>query len=618
MAKFAFIFPRQWMVKTAERIAQDLGMEVVLNQYIATQHALDTAEEARRLGADILIARGTQASILKSGTDFPVVEIQLTGQEIALLLRRAKDLVPQIRKPKIGMVTIPNMVGSMESFEQIFDIELHTYFAANTSEMEPRVEQAVADEMDVILGGDLVNAYCRRLGKQTLFFDGTEDSIRTTLLHARSMGFAADAERRNTAHLQVLLDYSFNGILELDAAGNIVQANDMACKLLDRPRKALSGKPLTDLMSPEDMELWANALTHHQELYFTALELAGIRVVANAAPVPDGNAGAGMVVSFYEMNKMERQGANALRERYRLHRYLAQGRFEDIRHSSPDMKRLIRTARSYAETLQPILLLGETGCGKDLFAQSIHNASTSAQGPFVPFACAAGWQDQAAALSAAAKDASGGTLFISSVDLLGHPAQYVLLRLLEQAVVQIRPEELPTPVNVRVIAAMDGQLLSLAEAGRLRWDLYYLLAPMSLELPPLRKRREDLEQAIDMCLDDCVTRLSRYTVLTKEARRLLLEYPWPGNYIQLSAFIQRMVLTAPSRTIHDGYIRQLLKQLYPAPASCAPVDSPPSEAAVLEEVLRRNNGSRSAAAAELGISKTTLWRRMKRHGITGR
>ena len=109
------------------------------------------------------------------------------------------------------------MVGNIQGFEEIFDIELHTYFISGLSEMERGAEQAVADGMDVILGGDFVNAYCRRLGKRTLFFDGTEDSLRTSLLHARNVGQVADAERRNTAHLQVLLDYSFNGILELDA-----------------------------------------------------------------------------------------------------------------------------------------------------------------------------------------------------------------------------------------------------------------------------------------------------------------------------------------------------------------------------------------------------------------
>ena len=624
MAKFGLILPRESMVEPAGRIARELGMDVVFNRSTTAEHVLEEAAEARRLGADILVARGRQASILKAYTDFPLVEIRLTGLEIARLLQKARHLVPHKARPKVGVVTVPNMVGNIQGFEEVLDIELHTYFVEGDAETEQRaeqaVEQAVADGMDVILGGDLVNAYCRRLGKRTLFFDGMEDSLWESLRMARRMGFASDTERRNTAHLQVLLDYSFNGILELDVKGRIIRANDMALKLLGQKADTLLGRPLTELMSSEDAELWGDALTQHQELYFSVLELAGIRVVANAAPVADWDAVEGMVVSFYEMNKMEKQGARALRERYRLHRYLAHGRFEDIRHASRTMQQVIRTARIFAESQQPILLQGEVGSGKSLFAQSIHNSSPCAQGPFVTFRCGAGWDQQMQALAAAARDADGGTLYLNEVDRLQLDSQELLLRLMEEAVVQTQADELPTALTVRVIASLDGSLLPLAEAGRFRWDLYYILSPMLLELPPLRTRREDLAQAVEMCLDDCVTRLDRYVVLTKEAKNVLLEYSWPGNYMQLNAFIERMVLTAATRTIHDDYVRRLLGQLYPIPASYAP-DSPDRalapEAARLEAALRRHGGSRAAAAAELGISKTTLWRRMKQYGLTG-
>ena len=620
MAKFALILPRKEMVEQAGHIAREFGMDVVFNQLTSTEHVQELIPEARRLGADILVARGRQASILKAESDFPVVEIRLSGQEIALLLRRAKDLVPHIQHPKIGVVTISNLVGNIMSFESVFDIELHTYFVAKDDELEHGAAQAVAEGMDVILGGDFVNAYCRSLGKRTLFFEGTEDSIREALRVAQSVGFASDAERRNTAHLQALLDYSFNGIIELDIQGSIVRVNDVASKLLDQPQEMLIGQKLADLMPAEDAELWNDALARHQELYFSALKLAGIYVVANAALVGDRDATEGIVFSFYEMNKMERQGARAMRERYRLHRYLAHGRFEDVSHASRTMRQVIRMARTFAETRQPVLLQGEVGSGKALFAQSIHNASAFAQGPFVIFRCAAGWDDQAEALSAAARNADSGTLYLSDVDFLNSKGQDVLLRLLEEDVVQTKMDELPTFANVRVIASLDGNLQPLAEAKRFRWDLYYILSAMLLELPPLRTRREDLEQAIDMCLDDCVTRLDRYVVLTKESRRVLLEYPWPGNYTQLKAFIERLVLTAPSRTIHDGYVRQLLGQIYPTPdqSDLEMSNSPKysTQAFALLAALRRNNGNRAAAAMELGISKTTLWRRMKEYGLT--
>ena len=622
MARFAFLLPREEMVHQADAIAAELGMEVVLSKLAHTAELVYDAEAARALGADIIVARGRQASILKRDTSLPIVEIKLTGQEVALLLSRARKLVPDLARPRIGVVTVPNMIGDIHRFDEVLDIELHTYFVSGIDEMGVGAQRAIDDGMDVILGGDFVNGYCREKGQLTLFWDSTEDSIRTSLRNARSVGFAADAERKNTAHLQTLLDYSFSGILELDPQGVVVRANDVACKILDLERGALLGASLGSLMPEEDAQLWAEALEQRRELYFSVLNIAGVHVVVNAAPVVAWDAAEGLVFSFYEMRKIERQGERALRERYRLHRYLAHGRFEDVSRSSREMQRTVKLALTFAETLQPILLQGEVGSGKSLFAQSIHNSSPCVKGPFVTFDCGANWGDQANALANAAKDADMGTLYLDAVDQLSRAGQHVLRRLIEDGVVHRREDETPLPVRVRVIASLAGDLARSMAEGAFQPELYYMLAPMRVSLPPLRTRPEDLDRAIDMCLDDCVTRLDRYIVLTKEARRILLDYPWPGNYTQLRTFRERITLTAPSRTVNDGYVRQLLRELYPAlpvdGQSAGPEAQRQPEAVILAEALSRCNGSRAAAAAELGISKTTLWRRMKKYGVRDR
>ena len=620
MAKFALLLPREEMVEPAGRIAQELGMEVVMNRSVSTKNILEHAQACRALGADILVARGRQASILKQSIDLPVVEIRLTGLEIALLLHRAKGLVPRVARPKIGIVTIPNMVGETQGFEEVLGIELRTYFVTGVEDTERGVEQAVADGMDVILGGDVANACCRRMGKRTLFLESTEDSLRTSLGNARSVGLASDAERRNTVHLQVLLDYSFNGIIELDDKGVVTQCNDMACKILTRDREQLVGIPLSDLMPTEDQEMWLDALTHSQELYFSVLTVAGVHVVANAAPVTDRGAAEGMIFSFYEMQKMERRGERALRERYRLQRYLAHGRFEDVNHTSREMTRVIRLARTFAGTTQPIFLRGEVGSGKSLFAQSIHNASPCARGPFVTFDCGASWDNQQRSLLQAAREANSGTLYLDHLEDLEQGGQHALCRLLREGVIHLAGEGTPQPVSVRVIVSTARQdVLRRADRDFLP-ELAYLLAPHQLDLPPLRSRQEDLEQAIAMCLDDCVTKLDRYVVLTKEARKVLMSYPWPGNYIQLHTFLERMALTAPSRTVKDSYVRDLLERLYPDDIPVPHQEEPHTseEAAQIIAALSRCGGNRAEAALQLGMSKTTLWRRMKQFGIRDR
>lgn len=620
MAKFALLLPREEMVQPAGRIARELGLEVVYNRSATTDRILELAEESGRLGADIIVARGRQASIIKENTDFPVVEIRLTGQEIALSLRRAKDMVPQIQRPRIGIVTLPNMIGDVRCFEEVLDIELRTYFCHRTDEMQGCVEQAMADGMNVILGGDYVNACCRRLGKRTLFFESTDDSLRTSLQQAKNLGFATDTEQRNTAHLQVLLDYSFNGILELNDQGVILRVNDVACKILGKAREELVGQSLSELMPDTDAELWSWTLRERQELFSSLLEVAGVEVVANAAPVGGRSSAAGIVFSFYEMRRVERQEAHALQERYRLQRYQARGRFEDLAHKSREMDGLVKLARTFADTDEPVLIQGEVGVGKCLLAQGIHNASRHASRPFVTFDCGAGEEDQAERLAQSILSADLGTLYLEHANKLTAAAQHALTRLLQEGVVLAMDGSGPAPVSVRVITSLTTPLHTCMTAGLFQPKLYYMLFALQLNIPPLRTRLDDLDQAISLFLDRCVSKFNRYVVPTQEARQLLLHSAWPGNYLQLRAFLERMVLTAPARTVGAGYVRSLLSQLNAAGSEVLTQAPPPvctdePEAEQIMDILLSCGGNRAAAAQRLGISKTTLWRRMKQYGI---
>lgn len=606
------------MVQPAGRIARELGLEVIYNSSATTETILEMVEECRAQGADIIVARGRQASMIKENTDAPVVEIQLTGQEIALSLRKARDMVPHIQRPKIGIVTLSNMIGDVRCFDEVLDIELHTYFFYHTEEMRDCVEQAVADGMDVILGGDFVNACCRRLNKRTLFFESTDDSLRTSLQQAKKLGYATDTEQRNTAHLQALLDYSFNGILELNDQGIIIRANDVACKILGKDKEELAGRELAAFLRDGDAELWAWALAERQELFSSLLEVAGVEVVANAAPVGADPLMAGIVFSFYEMRRVERQESRALQERYRLQHHQARGHFEDIVHKSREMDGLIKLARTFAGTDLPILIQGEVGVGKNLLAQSIHSASGRSAGPFVTFDCGAGARGDL--LEKSILSADMGTLYLENLDQLPAAGQYTLDWLLREGAVQAGDPSGPSPVSVRVIASLPASPHDCLAAGRLQPRLCYMLSALQLQIPPLRTRMDDLHQAISLFLDQCVSKYNRYVVPTQEAWQLLLHAGWPGNYLQLHSFVERMVLTAPARTVGAGYVRTLLDQLSPAGQE-RPRELPPSaredktEAGEIMDALLACGGNRAAAARRLGISKTTLWRRMKQYGI---
>jgi DNA-binding NtrC family response regulator len=156
--------------------------------------------------------------------------------------------------------------------------------------------------------------------------------------------------------------------------------------------------------------------------------------------------------------------------------------------------------------------------------------------------------------------------------------------------------------------------------GRFRSDLYYALNVLTLNLPPLRERKEDIESWIDYFLDHYCTLYTRPIQLSRGASRCMVDYPWPGNIRQLENFCHRIVLLTPRRNIDEAFVRNQIDQLYPAEDFAGenrpgPVNRDKTAVKILE-ALKRHGGNRAETARELGVSKTTLWRLMQKHGIT--
>lgn len=194
--------------------------------------------------------------------------------------------------------------------------------------------------------------------------------------------------------------------------------------------------------------------------------------------------------------------------------------------------------------------------------------------------------------------------------------QYKLLSLIRGRFLHNGPNR-PASADVRVIASTDVNLAARVERGEFRRDLYYALNVLSLELPPLRRRREDAVGWFDQYLNSWQEKFKRYFHPTQGAYKFIESYDWPGNLDQMDSLCERVVLLAEKRSIDETFLRRQLEQVTPnlLPGTDKVVLYKDQKAVELAELLRRNNGNREKVAAELGVSKTTLWRRMKKYGI---
>ncbi len=634
MSEISLFVPREEMLYQAHDILLAENYDIKDMKVIASADAVSEARSALAKGTSIIIARGYQASLIKYYTNIPVVEIKLTGQEMGLLITKAKKIAKKNR-PVIGVVGFSNMFCDMTHFNQIYNIELRTYLASNPDELSIAINQAINDNLDIIIGGDNAITAAARVGIPSLFLSSTEDSIREAFKMAENMKYVSDIDKRSVAQIETLLDYSFSGIVKMDQSGNILVINKIMEEILGKASVEVEGKPLIEVFKDIDKEKLEETLNEGNEIYSTFIRVNKTAIVIIVAPIKVDHQIVGAILTCHKIKKMKELESDILRERY-LYGYIAQGTLEDIPHKSKCMQKNIALAKVYAQSNSPILIYGEIGTEKEMFAQGIHNNSLRNNGPFISINCIGISEEmQTEILFGSTNEsdkekqqgsliaANHGTLLISEIDKLSLSNQYRLYKMIRYKSL-IRNEIVRTmSINVKIIATTSKNLRILVNNGLFREDLYYLLSGLTIDVEPIRNRPEDLEYLIDNYVKLYCDMYSRFHVLTAGARKRLLEYPWHGNLIQLESFCDRMILTASHRSIDEVYVIKLLEELYPIigqqnSSKEKIVIYKDPEAMKISQTLEKHDGNRTLAAEELGISKTTLWRHMKKYGISSK
>ena len=314
------------------------------------------------------------------------------------------------------------------------------------------------------------------------------------------------------------------------------------------------------------------------------------------------------------------------------------GAFSGIVGASETIRKARARARQLAGLNVPVLLLGPTGAGKEVFARALHGAGQSASGPFVPLNCGAMTRDLLAselfgyaegAFTGARRGgmpgkfeaADGGTLFLDEIGEMPLDLQAHFLRVLEEGEVYRLGEHKPRKVSVRLLAATNRDLRAEVAAGRFRMDLYYRLAVTVLRLPALAEHKEDIPLLVRhfLRLAACKHGLPKKTV-APEVLEALMTYQWPGNARELRNVIEGMVLLSEGPTLAVEDLPPEIFQPQPPAASPVPQKAAPgrlteSERDAIVAAIGAAKGNFTAAARRLGIAKSTLYEKMKRHGI---
>jgi PAS domain S-box-containing protein len=450
--------------------------------------------------------------------------------------------------------------------------------------------------------------------------------------------------------LDAMVEGALDGLCLLTADGVILKANRLALEMLDATQDHLIGRSATTVLARNGREWPVLAEVRKQKLTVTAMQTFGDgrRILVSGTPVCDETGELRHIV----LNLRDTTGISRVMRRLQdsfgaSEPYRPPAGISDTRDlATPEAvfrSQVLRAqhdkAIQYAAVDSPVLLLGETGTGKGVFARLIHRASPRSAGPFVEVNCGAipeglieaelfGYV-KGAFTGADSKGKTGlvelahmGTLLLNEIGDLPIGLQVKLLRFLEDGEVWSIGAVKPKRPNVRVVAATNRDLARMIRDGSFRGDLFYRLNVLTINIPPLREHPADIADLVDMMLAKLERKVGRRRAFAPDALEALAGYQFPGNIRELWNLVERLVVTTPGETIMAGDL----------PAEIAGAGNParpdeherPSlrkarqkvEAQLLRDALTRF-GTQARAAKHLGVTQSTIARKARQYGLSG-
>jgi len=489
----------------------------------------------------------------------------------------------------------------------------------------------------VILGGALAQKAAEKLGIKAITLQMGMESMNRTLNEIKSIKETIDFESRSQRFLSLLMDNVLEGIISLDSENKINSINEIAEKILGIKEKLLIGQEIKKVFNyfniPKTIALYRDVNN--------VLNVNGNELIVRRVPIVDDEKYIGTIITMHETKNIQNL-ENVIRQQKYERIKVAKYSFENLIGESKAIKHAINLARDYAKTEFNILIIGETGTGKELFAQSLHDESSRKDKPFITVNCAAipptlleselfGYVE--GAFTGASKKgkmglfqlAHEGTIFLDEISEMNFQSQGALLRVIQEKYMTRLGSNDIIPIDVRIIAATNKNLKKLVEENKFRNDLYYRLNVLNLALPSIKDRKRDIILFLEFFLKTESDISNNILNFTKDAQKFLEEYSWPGNVREIRNIAQRILATAQDPLITKEFLEGIMHVHFVSNLENIEELTENEEKHLsvreriqkeeIKEALVKFKGNTKETAYFLKISKTTLWRRMKKFNI---
>jgi len=429
--------------------------------------------------------------------------------------------------------------------------------------------------------------------------------------------------------VEAVVNSAHDGIIAVDRNGHITLTNENAKRLLGLEGEVI-GRKITDYIPHSDM---VRVLQTGKKEIGDIAKILDRQMVINRFPIVIGDKIVGAVSNFKEIIDIQKL---EMKVRKQLHHsgLEAKYRLVDIIGDSVEVSDVKQQAKLFAETNATVLITGESGTGKELFAQGIHLESNRAVCPFVAVNCAAfpeslleselfGYEEgsftgaQKGGKQGVFELAHGGTLFLDEIGEMPLRIQTILLRVLQEKSIRRIGGNRTIPLDVRIIAATNRNLDEEVGEKQFRTDLYYRINVLTLELPPLRERIQDIPLLVQNMIEQFnEEREKKIETIEEDVYTFLMSYHWPGNIRELRNIIERMVLlnNGPNLSISQSPFLQKLQIKNTRELKEDQLSLKQGEKELIQYALNKHS-NKTMAAKSLGIDRTTLWRKIKEYNL---
>jgi propionate catabolism operon transcriptional regulator len=644
--RFAFVSNSAEVASTLVACA-DPAQEMIETHLSSLEEALPVARKLLAQGVEVIIGGGATGQLLRKQLGRPVVTIVRSHLDVLQALVQARE-----KFDEVGLTSYEAPPEGVDLYEKLLSIRIHPLMFSSMSELVENISHLAAQGVGCIVGSAMSKEVAASLGIKGIVIYPTQPAVYKALEDARILAIEQRLKRADVEHMRILLQSISDGVICMDSEGRITLINTNAAETIGADPVQVIGKPHPELTRETGMlEVLETGLPQIDHIR----RVAGKDVVISSQAVLTEERIQAVVCTFKLASRIENIDRR-LKERLYAKGFTARYTLRQIIGASPAMLRLKSNAVLYAKTDASVLILGETGTGKELLAQAIHNESQRSGKRFVAVNCSAlpeslleselfGYEEGAftgarrGGKAGLFEIANEGTLFLDEIADITPSLQVRLLRVLEEKVIMRLGGDRNIPVDVRILSSTSMDLAAEIRCGHFRSDLYYRLSVLRCTLPSLRQRTEDIPIITSELFRKSGTLQARtQELLTPEIVEMLKTYSWPGNIRELDSLVRRYIaLAEQTDKVKPGLFRELLNEIQgedlcrpcswtqPPEQSAPPGSSPISalpigplrsvveqfEQKAIRRALQEAGFNRKAAARSLGISVNTLWRKLK-------